>query len=141
MREQFSTTLPDEVVSNVLSLPSPASAVASFAPIIAEDALGGHSDSEWAIAHEMGLLAEVVGSHLSRFHAEIDEPRLSLAGGLWSASEVFQKEFEHAMQTEAGPSPHDEGRPRKCIIERLREPPVSGALELARRLHDEYRSP
>ncbi|HRI44750.1 MAG TPA: BadF/BadG/BcrA/BcrD ATPase family protein [Fimbriimonadaceae bacterium] len=131
---------PTEVVGAIMGSSFPAAVTARLATPVAEDALAGDAEAEWIIAHEMGLLAELTLDHLRRFHAEIEEPRISLSGGLWRASPVFVKEFSSAV-TQGWKGDTEGTDAARCIIEESRLPPVSGALELARRLHDEHRSP
>lgn len=139
--ENFATRDLGEIVSHIYSDTTPALRVAGLAPAVAEAALAGNADAEWCVAHEMGLLAELTVDHVLRFHADIEQPHIALAGGLWKASKVFEKEFDNALKASAGILGNSElgdAPARRFIIDRLREPPVSGAVKLARRLNDEH---
>lgn len=136
---EFGSREPTEVVAAIMGSSFPAAVTARMATPVAEDALAGDAEAEWIVAHEMGLLAELTLDHLRRFHTEIEEPRIVLSGGLWRASPVFVKEFSNALTD--GRKGDTEAVEARCIIEESRVPPVSGALELARRFYDEHRSP
>lgn len=137
---EFGTREPTAVVSAIMVSKFPAAVTARLATPVAEDALAGDAEAEWIVSHEMQLLAELTLDHLRRFHAEVEEPRIALSGGLWRASAIFGKEYSSAL-TEGRKGEGEGTDAARCIIEQSRVPPVSGALELARRLHDEHRSP
>lgn len=140
LEAEFGTSEPSAVVASIMGAPFPAATTAKLASPVAEDALAGDGEAEWIVAHEMGLLAELTLDHLRRFHAELDEPKVSLAGGLWRASPIFAKEYSSSIEA-ARSGDSGAGETLRCIIEESRVPPVSGALELARRFYDEHRSP
>lgn len=117
-------------ISAIYASPNPASIVAKLAPVVAEAAKAGNTEAGHCVNQEMSALAELAAMHVLRFHADVDSPRLTLAGGLWEASTLFMECFEERINNrELGGTGS-----RRFIMDRLSEAPVYGAVKLARRL-------
>lgn len=125
----FGTREDSAIVSRVYQAPSPQPLLARLLPAFAADLDAGAAYAEAIAAREQTELAELVATHIETYLFELDKVRIALAGGVWNASEQFERLFRTSLQ---GWLPEVE-----IEVDRIVRPPVQGAVELAK----EHRAP
>ena len=144
----FGTDDPETAAAAVYSDPSPASSLAKLAPLVASEYCKKRSYAVTAINGSMRRLAGQVKRHVEQASLELpdlgrsnwrDETlRVGLAGGLWSASPLYEQVFLTMLEEPSEEfDPTDFGL-RQYHVERLDAPPVLGAARLAKLLFYEH---
>lgn len=112
------------IVSKLYRSPSPQATLAKLAKPLAADAKSGIGYAEDSITRNASELADIVREHAARHLSWKKEIRVSLSGGLWKTSNVFIEGF--ANQLGNGDVAFS--------LERIKTPPVFGAVRLAKEM-------
>lgn len=112
---------PEEVRATLYGAAAPAAMLASLATAFGQDALAGEPYAVTHLTSQSRILAEIVVSHLDRWHPERSEAQIALTGGLWKRA-VFRDAFAGALEAL---------RPGLRVVKSA-QPPVRGAALLAR---------
>lgn len=118
------------IVSRLYRAPSPQAFLAKLAKPLAADAKSGASYAVESLDRNAKELGAIIMRHLDRHLPSQDEVRVSLAGGLWKTSTVFIDALEAALRTHG----------LKILLERIKTPPVYGAVRLAQEMANGNRS-
>ena len=112
------------IVSRLYRSPSPQATLAKLAKPLAADAKSGNAYALMSVVENSEGLAAIVRNHVAQHLSWKKEIRLSLSGGLWKTSNVFIEGF--ATQLGKGDV--------AFILERIKTPPVFGAVRLAKEM-------
>ena len=112
------------IVSRLYRSPSPQAALAKLAKPLAADYRAGLEYAVASIAKNTAALARVVLDHRSAFLPWKKEIRVSLTGGLWKTSSIFVDSLASNL----------EGHDVEFHLDRIKTPPVLGAVKLAKEL-------
>lgn len=123
--ETFETLDRGEIVSKLYANPSPPALLAKLAPALVTDAATGREPSRLALAEAIGTLASQTVRHIHKHVAGTGTVRIGLVGGVWKNSANVLDVFASSIRDQLD---------RSFDVERLRRPPVYGAVTLAREL-------
>lgn len=124
IEEFFGTREGSEIVVAVHRAPSPATVLAKFVRPLAQDAAIGEPYAVESLSRGTAELAEVTADHIGRHLADRASLRIALSGGVWKASPLYRQRFTEALA---------ERLPGVTLeVRRITEPPVVGAVRLAR---------
>lgn len=126
---ELGTTEASEIVRQIYEANYPASRIARFAPIVAQDYASGEAYAQ-RLDLEMDLLTRLVEKHLAIRRTKRATGTIQLTGGLWKASGLYVEKFKEAMLSISGTS--------RMPVHRLQAAPVEGAVRLAT-TNDEHR--
>lgn len=112
------------IISRLYHAPSPQALLGKLAKPLAADARSGAEYALASVDRNIKRLAEIIRAHAARHLQGKTEVNLSLAGGLWKTGTVFIE----AMQLEL------EDGPVSYKLERIKTPPVYGAVRLAQEM-------
>lgn len=112
------------IVSRLYRSPSPQAALAKLAKPLASDARAGVEYAVTSIDRHSRALARVVLGHASAFMPWKKKLEVCLSGGLWKTSIVFVEGLERALG----------GSDLEIHLERIKTPPVFGAVRLAKEM-------
>lgn len=126
VHERFGSSKEPEVVAALYKVGTPASQLAKLFNAFARDAKAGEPYALNAIHMQTSMLAEVVNRHVNRYFPGQTPLTISLVGGVWSGGSVFKDALKvHLEQELAGV---------ELILNKISQPPVRGAAELAKEL-------
>lgn len=120
----FGSTREDKIVSEVYASATPARTVAQFAKYLALAASEDDPAAVDSVRRHMASLAAIVIEHVETYFRNQNALQLSIAGGIWNTSPIVQEIFSQELQSRT-PDRH-------FAISRLTQPPVMGAVELAK---------
>ena len=126
LQQVFGTANGLEIISRVYKSPNVAQTLAKLAPAFARSAEKNELFATRFLGAESTVLASIVASHVFKFIPEKREITLSLAGGLWKISPIFEDALMNALHT--SDSSHT------YTANMLTRPPVEGAVILAKEL-------
>lgn len=126
VEERFGAINENEVLARLYRGGLPAAQLAKLAATLGKDARAGEPYALHALDDQSERLAQVAASHINRFHSDLPEVVISLAGGLWDGSTLFRATFESKLRTIM---PH-----KALTIMRINRPPVHGAVQLAKEM-------
>lgn len=112
------------IVAAVYQAPSPQPLIARLLPAFAADLDAGTAYAEAFAARELADLAEIVALHVETHLFDQPQVRIALAGGVWSATDQFERLFRLSLE---GWLPDID-----IQIDRIVRPPVQGAVALAK---------
>jgi N-acetylglucosamine kinase-like BadF-type ATPase len=112
------------IVSRLYRSPSPQAAMAKLAKPLAADARAGKDYAIASISKNAALLAEVVKNHVGKHLPWKKEINVSLSGGLWKTSSIFVDGLAAKLA----------GSGIDFRLERIKTPPVYGAVRLAKEM-------
>lgn len=124
VEELFGSLVEPDIVTAVHRAPSPAAILAKLVKPLATDAASGEPYALASLAEGTADLAAVAAGHVERHLKGRCEISVALAGGVWKASPLYRRAFEEAL---SGLLPGV-----TLDIRRISEPPVLGAVRLAR---------
>lgn len=105
---------------------NPATLLAKLAKAVGSDAKNGLAYATKIVDRNSLALAEVVGQHIQRYHADRKTINLCLAGGLWKSSPVFRDVFAEKIALVVPDT--------EFVVARILRPPLVGAVELAKEM-------
>lgn len=120
----FGTRDEATIVAKVYGVPSPQPLLARLLPAFAADLDAGAAYAEASAQREEGELAELVATHVETHLFDLPEVRVALAGGVWNASDRFERLLHAALESWLPD--------RRIEIDRIVRPPVQGAIVLAK---------
>lgn len=112
------------IISRLYHAPSPQAMIAKLAKPLAADAKFGAEYAHSSLQKNASMLADIVSKHIEQ-HIESKHVKICLAGGLWKTSQVFIDAFESALSKATS---------RIFELDRIKHPPVHGAVKLAREM-------
>lgn len=121
----FGTAVHNEIIAKVYADPSPPALLAKLAPGLIADADEGRSEAVRGLEEAMNTLAGQTARHIGRHVTGTGTVRIGLVGGVWKASANVVDVFASAIRTKLD---------RPFDVERLKRPPVYGAVMLAKEL-------
>jgi len=124
VEEAFRTTDEGQIVAAVYRSQTPAGLLAKLAKPLGLDAQAGERYALESIERNFSLLVPIVVKHVHEHLPDGHKLAVSLSGGVWRSNIVFRDHFA-SLLTEALPR-------RIVFVERLRRPPLFGAVELAK---------
>lgn len=126
IEKQFDSLEENEVIAGLYRGGAPAARLAKLMPAIAKDALAGEPYAIQTLKEQTAALAAITRTHYDRHHSASRSITISLAGGLWDASPVFQSQLETALCAAFSEV--------ELSFLRIARPPVQGAVRLAKEL-------
>ncbi len=124
----FGTSERAEIVAAVYRAPSPQVLLARLMPAFAADLRDGLAYAESVAEREEDELATTVALHAVRHLANRSTVGIALAGGVWKASERFERLLRESLERRM-PGVRFE-------VRHVVRPPVQGSVELAREIID-----
>jgi glucosamine kinase len=124
VEETFGSREDATIVEAVYQAPSPQPLLARLLPAFAKDLDAGAAYAEAIAAREQADLAELVALHIETHLFDLPEVRIALAGGVWNATDRFERLFRQSLE---GWLPDT-----RIEIDRIVRPPVQGAVALAK---------
>ena len=112
------------IISKLYRSATPATVVGKLVKALGSDAAAGAAYATKSLRSNSACLASVTQRHILKHHADRTELSICLAGGIWKAGQLFQREFEQQLSN-LMPSV-------SVKIARINKPPIHGAVELAR---------
>lgn len=112
------------LISRLYRSGGPAMLLGKLAKALAADAGAGKEYALSSLRQNSGELADIVVEHVRQHHGSARRIQLSLAGGLWQMAPQYREAFLAAL-TERLPNTELEAH-------RIKQPPVLGAVQLAR---------
>ena len=112
------------VVAAVYRAASPQPLLARLLPAFAKDLDAGEAYAESVASCELAQLGELAALHVETHLFDLPEVRIALAGGVWGASDRFERLFRRSLE---GALPDV-----RIEIDRIVRPPVLGAVALAK---------
>ena len=126
VQKQFDTMEESAIVSRLYQSASPQSVLSKFAKAFGHDAKEGRAYALNFIDLQMNLLTDVVIKHAGRHFPDVQELKITLAGGLWQNAPQFRDAFTRWLE---------EKLPKmKLEVQRIVKPPVFGAVMLAKEM-------
>lgn len=126
----FGSVSEPEIVSNLYRTGPIAPKLAQLAAAFAKAAKRGETYSLEFLSSETERLAGLVITHANRWHPQKLDVEVSLAGGLWKISPIYETVFIERLREVSGG--------RKVNVRRISRAPVEGAVILAKELLYEH---
>lgn len=124
--ERFGSLKEPDIVASLYKNGTPASQLAKLFGAFSRDAKAGEPYALNAIHIQTSLLAEVVHKHVEQHFAQESKLSICLVGGVWNGGAVFKDALQvHLAQ---------EMPQLELTMNKISQPPVRGAAELAREL-------
>ncbi|HLO98400.1 MAG TPA: BadF/BadG/BcrA/BcrD ATPase family protein [Fimbriimonas sp.] len=127
LSETFGSLEASEIIAAVYRAPSPATILARLVKAIGYDAAHGHQYAIDSIATHSHAIAALIARHISTHHRQQSSVKLSLSGGVWKASILFREQLQSQL-LRLLPDQNIE-------LSRLQNPPLYGAVQLAREMN------
>ncbi len=124
----FGTQDEARILSRVYRQGSPPATLARLAKPLAHDAAAGHQYARREISDQSAALAKITAGHMREQFVGRDRLGICLAGGLWQTAGIFREAFMGALKEEM------EGV--ELVDQKIKHPPVMGAVRLAREMAD-----
>ncbi len=124
--DRFRSLDENEVLASLYRGGTPAPSLAKLLPAFTKDLKAGQPYAQTELQDQTKRLVQAVKLHKDRYLSDRRTLRISLSGGLWEASGLYRTAFEEECQR-AMPTIDIESQ-------RIQQPPVRGAVLLAREL-------
>lgn len=118
----------------IAGLTSPARSLGRLCPVIGRLAREGDALCDEAVQRSMDRLCGHVVAHCDRYLRDEASVDVVMTGGLWLAHDVFEASFRKSMERVQATSDPIAPFSRQYHVERLSDPPVLGAAQLAMNL-------
>lgn len=124
VQKLFGTDDTAAIVAAVHRADSPQALLARLLPAFSADLACGAEYAEAILEGEEGELAATVAHHVEAHRPGGSQLLVALSGGVWRAGDRFEAAFHKALTTRLGD--------RLLTVKRIMEPPVQGAVRLAK---------
>ena len=125
--QQFGDLTEQGIVARVYGAGSPATVLARLAKFAGFDAMAGQPYALQSLDRNLGALIDVLEQHIERHHYVNSNLEIVLSGGVWKSAPIFRERLVQLLEARF-PT-------RAFVVNRIAQPPVYGAVELAKEMH------